>query len=215
MIRNDLTPESMNSYSFASTGGRAGVQFRDISSNATISTRNDADGSITLPFWVRLTRTGNVFAGERSDDGVTWTAMFEEANPDETGSANIAMNHDVYVGLAVTSHTLNAATVAEISNVTTTGNVTGAWTAEAIGGVHPANDTAQVYMTIADSRGKETTVEAPAGSTQLGEWTRLAVALSDLGDVDPSRIESIAVGVQGVGTTGQILLDDIEVQKVN
>jgi hypothetical protein len=40
---------------------------------ATVSTRSENEGEIALPYWVRLTRTGNMFKGEQSADGVTWS----------------------------------------------------------------------------------------------------------------------------------------------
>jgi hypothetical protein len=48
------------------------------------------------PRWVKLVRTGVTLAAYESADGTAWTLV---------GSETISMVNDVYVGLAVTSHT--------------------------------------------------------------------------------------------------------------
>ena len=48
----------------------------------------------TRPYWVRITRVGNTFKGERSPDGTTWTQ--------QGTTQTITMGSTIYVGLAVT-----------------------------------------------------------------------------------------------------------------
>jgi hypothetical protein len=57
---------------------------------------NAGAGTATAPYWVRLVRSGNNFAGYGSADGVNWV----QVGPTVT----IAMPDSVRVGLAVTSH---------------------------------------------------------------------------------------------------------------
>jgi endoglucanase Acf2/uncharacterized protein YjdB len=68
------------------------------------------------PYWVRLTRVGNVFTSFVSTNGTTWT---------QVGSETIAMASQTQVGLAVTSHNDAALNTATFDNVvvTTTSNV--------------------------------------------------------------------------------------------
>lgn len=48
------------------------------------------------PYWVKLTKVGNVYTAFRSPDGVTWT---------QVGNATtVTMGQNIYVGLALTSH---------------------------------------------------------------------------------------------------------------
>ena len=61
------------------------------------------------PYWVKLTRTGDVFVGWISPDGKTWT---------ERGRATIAMGPNVLAGICVTSHKNDTLTQAEIRDVT-------------------------------------------------------------------------------------------------
>jgi regulation of enolase protein 1 (concanavalin A-like superfamily) len=71
---------------------------------------NATGSSSAPPRWVRLVRSGDTITGYESSDGGTWTPV---------SSQTISMATDVYVGLAVTSHTTSATTTATISSVTT------------------------------------------------------------------------------------------------
>jgi hypothetical protein len=92
MMRNDLTPGSMNAY--LNLLGTYGQRFsvRTTKNGASSRTGND---TTTTPYWFKLTRSGNTFAGYSSPDGVTWT---EVASP-----VTIPMNDTIYVGIGVTS----------------------------------------------------------------------------------------------------------------
>ncbi len=63
---------------------------------------------ISPPNWVKLNRTGNVFTGYYSPDGIIWT---------QVGSQTIAMGPTISVGLAATSHNNSALATANFSNV--------------------------------------------------------------------------------------------------
>lgn len=63
------------------------------------------------PYWVRLTRAGNVFTGSISPDGATWTSV---------GTYTVAMAAQLHVGLAVTSHSNSVLSTAIIDNVSIT-----------------------------------------------------------------------------------------------
>jgi hypothetical protein len=92
MMRNDLSPGSMNAY--VSLDGTHGQRFSIRTAENAASTRYGNDIA-TTPYWFKVTRAGNTFTGYSSPDGVTWT---EVASP-----ANIQMNSTIYVGVAVTS----------------------------------------------------------------------------------------------------------------
>lgn len=70
------------------------------------------------------------------------------------------------------------------------------------------NDAAQVYLRIADTKGKSVKVSYPdPAATRLGDWALLSIPLSDLNDIDVTQVKSITVGVEGNGAVGQILVD--------
>ena len=63
------------------------------------------------PYWVRLTRAGNVFTGYVSPDGTTWTSV---------GTYTVPMASQLRIGLAVTSHANGALNTAVFDNVSIT-----------------------------------------------------------------------------------------------
>ena len=92
MMRNDLTPGSMNAY--VSLDSAHGQRFSVRTAENGISSRT-GNANTTIPYWFKLTRSGNTFTGYSSLDGVTWT---EVASP-----ATIPMNDTIYVGVGVTN----------------------------------------------------------------------------------------------------------------
>lgn len=66
----------------------------------------------TLPYWIKLTRTGNVFNMYGSTDGVSWTQLGT--------SQTITMAQNVYVGLAVSSRSTSSLATATFDNVAIT-----------------------------------------------------------------------------------------------
>lgn len=78
---------------------------RTTAAGSATSTQN---AGYAAPYWVRLTRVGNVFTAYRSPDGVTWTQI---------GQDTIAMPSTVQVGLAVTSHNNTVLGSATFDNV--------------------------------------------------------------------------------------------------
>ncbi|RPJ31935.1 MAG: hypothetical protein EHM35_11960, partial [Planctomycetaceae bacterium] len=56
----------------------------------------ESTGTMTAPYWVKVTRTGDTFAGSVSPDGKTWTEMGSDT------AAGIPAK--VYIGYAVTSN---------------------------------------------------------------------------------------------------------------
>jgi HKD family nuclease len=106
MIRETLAANSKHALMLVSAAKGVAMQWRPSTGGSTLNATGSASAP---PRWVRLVRSGNVITGYESADGTTWTAV---------GSQTISMTSNVFVGLAVTSHTTAAATVATITNVT-------------------------------------------------------------------------------------------------
>ena len=122
MIRESLDADSRFAIVFASPGNGVRFQARPITdAGATSDTPVATPEQIALqtPVWVKLERSGNAFNGYYSTDGVTWTAM--SWNPQTINM----VAPTVYIGLAVTSHNVNAPTTASFSGIATTGGVSG------------------------------------------------------------------------------------------
>ena len=65
--------------------------------------------SATLPYWIKMTRSGSSFSSYASSDGVNWVQVGT--------SQTISMAQSVYVGLAVNSGSTTALTTATFDNV--------------------------------------------------------------------------------------------------
>jgi hypothetical protein len=111
--------ETLNANStFALTALVAGGGTRFLTRTTTGGSAASASGpSATPPEWVRLTRVGNVFTGEVSADGSTWT---------EVGSpATIVMPATIYMGFVVSSGSTSTGDTAMIDSL----GGTGGWSA--------------------------------------------------------------------------------------
>jgi regulation of enolase protein 1 (concanavalin A-like superfamily) len=100
MIRETLTAGSTNVY--AAFGSGALLYFDDRASTGGNAASQNAASSVALPYWVKIVRSGNIFSGYSSVDGVNWMQI--------GGSVSVPMAANVYVGLAVSSNEGNLAT---------------------------------------------------------------------------------------------------------
>lgn len=92
MMRNDLTPGSMNALV-----SRDGTQGQRFSIRPVLNGDSTRSGNSTTAdhYWFKLTRANDTFTGYSSPDGKTWKQV---APP-----AKIRMNNTIYAGVAVTS----------------------------------------------------------------------------------------------------------------
>jgi len=213
MIRESTSAESADAYTVTSAASGLTFQYRletYASAASDSSTRNDLwTNHNDRPVWVRVERAGDTFNGYISLDGENWEASV--SNPQ-----TIVMIQSVKIGLCVTSHDNTVSTVAVFSDITTTGSVTGNWDMVSWGGGdsgHPDNDAAPLYLRLADTGGKETTLEHPnPHATALQAWDEWTIPLSDLGPVNPAMLDSITIGVGTAGAQGKIYVDAIRTQ---
>ena len=106
MIRASLSANAAEAFVGMTPGNGATWQYRSTTGGGT--TYNKTSG-LTVPYWVRMVRSGNTFTGYISPDGITWT---------QQGTTTITMSSIVYVGLAVTSHNNSSLANATFNNVT-------------------------------------------------------------------------------------------------
>jgi hypothetical protein len=121
MVRSTLEPDCQNAMMLLTPSGRLSLQYRHTELGSTSALRTPR-GTIQLPHWVRLTRTGSHFTAEHGDDGSTWHAVLDTS--DRPARIEIPMDETVCIGLAVASHDITKAAAARLSNVATRGNVT-------------------------------------------------------------------------------------------
>jgi len=204
MIRETLEANSKHTLCVMTPGNGAAFERRENTGGASASANT---GGLTVPYWVRLTRTSNTFKAERSPDGKTWTQIGADQN--------VTMASVAYVGLAVTSHNASAYSTAEFSNVAITGTVTGQWQSLSIGVTQWSNGVAPLYVTVEDKAGKKKTVVHPdPAATTVSSWTEWKIALSDLTGVNLAAVKKLTLGVGDkaspkAGGAGKLYLDDI------
>jgi regulation of enolase protein 1 (concanavalin A-like superfamily) len=105
MVRETLDEGSAHAFMLVSAAKGLAFQRRAAANGVTVNTGGSATAA---PRWVKLTRAGNTFTAAESSDGVTWTVV---------GTDTIPMGTNVFVGLAVTSHTTAASATCTFDNV--------------------------------------------------------------------------------------------------
>ncbi len=204
MVRETLEANSRRAHGVMTPGNGAAFERRETTGGASASVNTSG---LKAPYWVRLTRTGNTFKGERSPDGKTWTQI--GANQD------VIMGPNVYIGLCVTSHSAGVYTTAEFSNLETTGTVTGAWQSLSIGVAQKSNTPDPLYVTIEDKAGKKKTIVHPdPAAVTKNAWTQWRIVLSDLTGINLTAVKKLTIGVGDraspkAGGAGTLYLDDI------
>ncbi len=213
MIRQNIQGGSVHAFMPITPGGASagnGASFqRRLAANGA-STNNDSTSLVAAPYWVKIERKGNDFSGSISPDGKTWTQL---------GTAQtITMTNPVLIGLALCSHDDAIATGAAFSNVSTTGNVTGAWQVAEIGAAQPAGNSVEgLYLSVKDSAGKTKAVQHPdAAASASMVWQPWTIPLSQFtsAGVKMTAVKSLTLGVGNkaapkAGGTGTVYLDDI------
>jgi hypothetical protein len=215
MIRESLDPGARFAAVYATPGNGVRYQARLLAANAATSDTavvTPEQTALTTPVWIKIDKTGNSFSCFYSMDGVKWTAM--SWNPQ-----TITMSGTVYIGLAVTSHNVAAATTARFSNVAATGAVTGSWQTQAIGVAQPTNGPAPLYVVVQDSAGKSKRVSHPdPAATTLATWQQWRIGLSEFSSagVKLSAVKKIIIGAGDRANpkpdgAGLLFIDDIGV----
>jgi hypothetical protein len=105
MIREMPTPDSAHAFVLVSSGKGVAFQRREATGGESVNTAGSASRA---PRWIKLARAGNIFTAYESADGITWTTI---------GTDVIPMANTVYVGLAVTSHTLGSSATCTFDHV--------------------------------------------------------------------------------------------------
>ena len=220
MIRRGLDP----AYQYAAvyiTAAR-GCKFQ-ARTNYGLEYVNDSDVATTeqeaieAPYWIKIVRdsSGN-FTGYYSSDGQNWQLI--QWNP-----GVILMPSSVYIGLALTSHNVNAVCKAQFSDIKFTGTVTPVtWTNEVIGSaVMRTNAPEPVYVAVANKTGSPVVVyHDDPNASQIDTWTQWNIDLKDFETqgINLADVNSIALGVGNrnsakAGGSGLMYFDDIRLYR--
>jgi len=114
MFRQSLAPESPMVWVGYQNYGGWDVPTSFYRATASAQDTNGPNINVPgLPYWVSLSRTGDVFQWSFSPDGVAWTT-------DPTWTTTIPMGTNIYVGLAATSGNPALLNTAVVDNVSVT-----------------------------------------------------------------------------------------------
>jgi len=220
MIRETLDPASKHAFMAVTPLASHGLAFQFRHEAGDSDSEHGVDNQ-TAPYWVKLVRKGNVFTGYHSPDGINWTMKDPSgAETDASNPVTITMAANVYIGLALTSHQDDVLCMAQFSNVSTTGSVTGAWTVADIASTVTGTNTAEpLYVAVEDNTGKIKVVNNadPLAATQVNwqEWNINLTEFSGAG-VNLKAVKKMYIGLGNraspkAGGTGKIYIDDIRV----
>jgi uncharacterized protein YjdB len=182
MVRESNAAGSTHALSAVTVSNGTAFQNRLTTGAASNHTAGPAGAA---PYWVRLTRVGNVFTSFVSTNGTTWT---------QVGAATtITMVSQVLVGLAVTSHNNAVLNPATFDNVTvTTGNV-------AVTGVTVSPTSASI---IAGATQQLTATVAPANATNKNvTWSSSNTAVATVSTT--GLVTAVAAGSATISVTTQ------------
>jgi len=215
MIRESLAPLAMQVHMIsAAQQSLVEWMYRSMANTTTTTQFNTTANANPLPVWLRITRAGNVFTGECSANGTTWTKI--AASDGTPSSITIAMPASVYVGMVVCSLVADNLAVADFSQIKTSGNVTGQWQVTDVGVAQPANQPGQLYVVIQDSANRTVVVKHPDGANAVlaDQWTQWKIPLSQLSSVNLKAVKKITIGVgdqagSAPGGAGMLFIDDI------
>ncbi len=108
MIRETLNAGATNAYP-AYWGSYGTLYFATRTSTGGGTTSIGSLGGVSLPYWVKVVRSGSSFSSYSSTDGVNWVPL--------GSSQTLSMAQTVYVGLAVNSGSSSALATATFDNV--------------------------------------------------------------------------------------------------
>ena len=207
MIRETLEPGSKHAFMYITPGNGASFKVRNTTDGDSFQ-MNQA--GITAPYWVKLERdAAGYLTGYYSADAVNWEQV------QGTTPTLIPMSQNVYIGLAVNSHSEGVTCRAEFSDVQTTGAVSPPmWTHEAIGATMPSNDTEPMYIAL---NGSAVVYHENPDAAQIDTWTIWNIDLQAFADqgVNLTNVNTIAIGLGDkknpqTGGSGTMYFDDIQ-----
>lgn len=107
MLREGLDADAVNALIHISRSNGAVFQARQTKGGTTVNSAG-AQPTASAPSWIKLSRVGDVVVGELSEDGEAW---------EQVGRYEIPFSEEVYIGMAVTSHSAASTARARFSDI--------------------------------------------------------------------------------------------------
>ena len=112
IFRESLDAGSRHAFMALTSGNGVAFQNRPVTDG---SSNNTNTGTMTAPYWVKLTKSGSVYSAFASPDSVQWSQI---GNATDLG---FGANTPVYVGLALTSHDNTILSTATLDHLSSSG----------------------------------------------------------------------------------------------
>jgi RHS repeat-associated protein len=187
MIRETLNSASTNVHMFYYPGNAA-LQERT-STGVSASQVAAASGGLSLPYWVKLVRSGNNFSGYMSPDGVSWA---------QVGSTQtVSMAQNVYIGLTTDANNNSVLATATFDSVAVSSTLT---QGPVISSISPVGAPvgAQVTLTgfnFGSSQGNSV-VLLNGAATPVNSWSSSSITITiPAGATSGSLVVSVAPGM--------------------
>jgi len=210
MIREGLDAGSAHAMVVLTPENGVALQYRPVMNQ---DSSNVNQTGLAAPYWVKLTRTGNMLTAQRSEDGANWVSITDDP---ADSTVEITMKANIYIGLMSVSTRDNVIGGATFSNIATTGGVSGSWETTGIGVDQPEGNTpAPLYVVVEDSAGNKVVVDHPDPlATALMEWQEWRIPFGTLDGVNLGSVEALTIGVgdpdgPATGATGLLYIDDV------
>jgi hypothetical protein len=207
MIRQSTAPDSKQMLMGMTGGDGGGIAFQGRFADAgAASSSLHGDVIAAPPYWVKLTREGNMITAYASADGETWD-LFTDTSPDNSGGTitnpiDVEMADPVLIGLFVTSHAAGEIRTYTFDNVSISGDV-GELVSQDIDSIS-GNSAEPIYVKLEDSTGAVASVtQGYPAATQITSWRDWTIPLSKFEGVDPTAAAKLYVGV-GNGEPGGV-----------
>jgi RHS repeat-associated protein len=191
MIRNTLDPASMNlkTAEWSSYGGI----YLDVRTTNGGGTSEPGSKIVSLPYWVKIIRSGSTFYGYTSPDGLTWTQL--------GSSQTISMATNVLIGLAVTSGRTTASATATFDNVSVTVGST-----PFVSGISPSLGGAGASVTIVGSnfgaaQGTSSVAFNGTNATTITSWSNTQIVANVPSGAATGLVTVTVGGVQSPSTS--------------
>ena len=210
MIRDTLEADSSHAMVAVTPGNGVWFGRRETAGGISVSTK---EAGITAPQWVKLERTiGGLVRAYYSADGSTWTQL---------DIASVMMDMPAYIGLALTSHNVDATCEAVFSNVSFPDTDVGPqWTDQDVGII--GNGPEPMYVTVANGDGTNATVvHTDPNAALIEDWTQWNIDLKSFSGpgVDLTDVNDISIGFGDKadpqpGGSGKMYFDDIRLYRL-
>ncbi|MEM8866790.1 MAG: DUF1800 family protein [Verrucomicrobiota bacterium] len=180
----------------------------EITTQANGTTAFEYGSSASAPYWVRITRTGDVFVTSESADGVNWNEISTEVLP---------MASEAFIGLALTSHSDGNLATANFSNVSVTGG-SNIWYSSDVGDVSALGSTMatganafelkgsgndiwstddEFHFAYQQLNGDGTVIARVDGLQFTHTWAKAGVMIRETLESDSANVFSLVSGANG------------------